>query len=96
MLKSILILQFLVALVRSIQWVRVGFQHNNVLPKTEILNTSDRSYCTIHSFYEATTNKYGDAGVTYGSMCDYVFDKGLKITQKVSFLQTYFKSLTLR
>ena len=90
--KSILILQFLVTFIQAIQWVRVGFQHNNVLPKTEILNTSDQSYCTIHSFYNATTNKYGDAGVTFGSMCDYVFDKGLKITQWVSFLQNCERS----
>ena len=74
--KSILILHFLVITTQAIQWVRVGHYHNDVLPKTEIFHTSDQSYCTINSYYDATSNKYGDAGVTRGMMCDYVFEKG--------------------
>ena len=75
--KSILILHFLLATVQAIQWVRVGHLHDDNLPKTEIYHTSDQSYCTINSYYNATTNKYGDAGVTFSMMCDYVFDKGI-------------------
>ena len=74
--KSILILPLLVTIIEAIQWVRVGHKHDDDLPKTEIYHTSDQSYCTINSYYDATTNKYGDAGVTYGMMCDYVFGKG--------------------
>ena len=74
--KSILILPLLVTIIEAIQWVRVGHKHDDDLPKTEIYHTSDQSYCTINSYYDATTNKYGDAGVTYGMMCDYVFEKG--------------------
>ena len=62
----------------GIQFIRVGHQHNTELPITEAFDPSDNSICEVtQSFFDFTANHHGDAGVTQGMACDYVFNMGL-------------------
>ena len=53
----------------ALQFVQVGerLRASSDLPIVEILDTTDKSVCTVsNTFHDFTSNKYGIAGVTNG------------------------------
>ena len=66
--------------VEAIQVIKVGHQISEglpILPTAELFDSDTSTSCVLSTgYFDHTSNKYGDAGVTYGMMCDYVFEKG--------------------
>ena len=67
--------------IEAIQVIKVGHQETGEslqLPTAELFDTDTSISCLLSTgYFNHTANKYGDAGVTQGMVCNYIFDKGI-------------------
>ena len=64
--------------VEGIQVIKVGHQISEglpILPTAELFDSDTSTSCVLSTgYFDHTSNKYGDAGVTQGMTCHYIFD----------------------
>ena len=67
--------------VEGIQVIKVGHQISEglpILPTAELFDSDTSTSCVLSTgYFDHTSNKYGDAGVTQGMTCHYIFEKGI-------------------